>query len=120
MIDNDFNAQIYQEERPWGFFRRFTYNTPSTVKIITVKPHAELSLQSHKHRAEFWKVVTGSGFFTVDEKVFPVSKGDEHFAAIGTKHKIAAGGDGIEVLEIALGDFDEEDITRFEDKYGRV
>ncbi len=120
MNDNDFISHIYQEERPWGFFRKFTHNAPSTIKIISVKPQAELSLQSHKHRAEFWRVISGSGFFTIDQKVIAVSKGDEHYTPVGTKHKIAAGPEGLEVLEIALGDFDEVDITRFEDKYGRV
>ena len=30
--------QIFQEERPWGYFRQFCKNTPATVKIIVVKP----------------------------------------------------------------------------------
>ncbi len=44
------NLNIYEEERPWGVFRKFTDNKPSTVKIITVKPNEELSLQSHNKR----------------------------------------------------------------------
>jgi len=49
-----------------------------------------------------------------------VEKGIEKEIKIGSKHRMQAGSDGMEVLEIALGDFDESDIVRYEDKYGRV
>ena len=114
------NLKIYQEERPWGFFRRFTHNIKSTVKIISVKSNEDLSLQSHKKREEFWHVTKGSGIFRVGDTEYNVGVGDEQFIPVETKHQIKAGKDGLEVLEIALGDFDENDIIRYEDKYGRV
>ena len=46
--------------------------------------------------------------------------GDEHEIAIGEKHRLGAGPMGIQVLEIATGDFNESDIIHYEDKYGRV
>jgi mannose-6-phosphate isomerase-like protein (cupin superfamily) len=49
-----------EEQRPWGSFRRFTENEISTVKIITVNADQELSLQYHKNRDEFWKVLAGN------------------------------------------------------------
>ena len=48
----DNTIDIYEEERPWGRFRKFTDNQKSTVKIIYVNPNEELSLQSHKKRKE--------------------------------------------------------------------
>lgn len=116
----DNKLDIYQEERPWGFFRRFTNNILSTVKIITIKPNQQLSLQSHTKRSEFWRVVNGDGIFEIDNKKYIVEKGDEKEVGIGAKHRMQAGSDGMEVLEIATGDFDENDIIRYEDKYGRV
>ncbi len=112
--------KIYQEKRPWGFFRRFTDNVSSTVKILVVKPNEELSLQSHKKRKEFWRVIGGSGIFKIDDQEHLVKINDEQSISIGTKHQIKAGNDGIEVLEISLGEFDENDIVRYEDKYGRI
>jgi mannose-6-phosphate isomerase-like protein (cupin superfamily) len=112
--------EIYQEERPWGAFRQFTKNTPTTVKIITVNPDETLSLQSHEKRSEFWRVISGGGTFEIDEKKYTVEKGNEYQVPIKAKHRIQAGPNGIEVLEISTGDFDEHDITRHEDKYGRV
>jgi mannose-6-phosphate isomerase-like protein (cupin superfamily) len=114
------NFSIYQEERPWGFFRRFTNNTPSTVKILTIKPNEELSLQSHNYREEFWRVIKGDGIFEVGDKKIIVEEGIEQSIPVKTKHKAIAGSEGIEILEIAFGEFDEGDIVRYEDKYGRV
>lgn len=113
------DLDIYEEYRPWGSFRRFTNNTLSTVKIITVSPNEQLSLQSHKKRSEFWRVISGNGYFEIDENKYEVKAGDEHSVPIGAKHRIASGEEGLVILEIGLGDFDEEDITRYEDKYGR-
>lgn len=114
------NLSIYEEERPWGSFRKFTENLQSTVKIINIKPNEELSLQSHNKREEFWRVISGDGIFEVGEKKIIVEVGSEQYVPFKTKHKIKAGMDGIEILEIGLGDFDEGDIVRYEDKYGRV
>jgi len=116
----DITSAILEVNRPWGNFRQFTHNSPSTVKIITVKPNEELSLQSHTKRSEFWKVLTGSGSFVIGEDTLTVVVGDEHSVPMGTKHRMASGEEGMSVLEIATGEFDEEDIIRHEDKYGRA
>jgi mannose-6-phosphate isomerase len=41
-------------KKPWGSFDQYTLNERSTVKILTINPGASTSLQSHKHRKEFW------------------------------------------------------------------
>lgn len=112
--------KIYEEERPWGNFRRFTNNILSTVKIIKVNPNEELSLQSHNKRSEFWRVISGSGTFFVGGNTYDVEVGSEQEVPVLAKHKMSAGADGMQVLEIGLGEFDENDIVRYEDKYGRV
>ncbi|MFA6324945.1 MAG: phosphomannose isomerase type II C-terminal cupin domain [Candidatus Paceibacterota bacterium] len=111
---------IYQEERPWGKFRQYTHNTLSTVKIITVKKNEMLSLQSHQKRSEFWCVISGDGIVEIGENKKIALIGDEYEIKIGEKHRLSAGENGIQVLEIAFGDFDENDIVHHEDKYGRV
>ncbi|MBX4200056.1 phosphomannose isomerase type II C-terminal cupin domain [Candidatus Parcubacteria bacterium] len=109
----------YLEKRPWGNFLEFTKNTISTVKILTVNAGEAFSLQSHSGRDEFWYVLSGTGTIQVGEEKFLINKGDNHYIPRGSKHRISAHG-AVEVLEISLGEFNEEDITRFEDKYGRV
>lgn len=108
----------YEEERPWGRFRRFTQNEPSTVKILTIKPGEELSLQTHAKREEFWHVISGKGSAVVGDKTVEITPGKEIFVSTGYKHTIRAETEVI-MLEIALGDFDEEDIVRLHDKYNR-
>jgi len=109
-----------KEVRPWGNFERFTLNEVSTVKIITISPNEELSLQFHEHRNEYWRILSGSGTVYVDDMNQAANVGEEFTVRKGQKHRIAAGPEGIQVLEIATGHFDEADITRLEDKYGRA
>ncbi len=106
--------------RPWGSFTQFTHNTPSTVKIITVSPGEELSLQFHTKREEFWRVISGTPVITIGEEKHYGTTGQEFFIGKEIAHRIAGGEQGAEILEISLGDFDENDITRLEDRYGRV
>ena len=107
-------------EKPWGNFRQFTHNISSTVKIITVNKDQKLSLQNHTKRSEFWRVIDGGGVVQIGEVQHTARKGDEYEVSLGAKHRLTAGPSGIIVLEIATGDFDEEDITRYEDEYGRA
>lgn len=79
-----------------------------------------MSLQSHSSRSEFWRVISGSGKAEVDGVPRALKVGDEQEAPVGTKHRLSAGKDGMEILEIAFGDFSEDDIIRYEDAYGRV
>jgi len=109
----------YKEERPWGFFERFTLNQISSVKILTVKAGEEFSLQKHHNRAEFWRILSGKGSVVVGDDIFPAKKGDEFFVPIETNHRVTAQ-EEMEVLEISLGEFDEGDIVRISDKYNRT
>ncbi len=108
-----------KEVRPWGDFERFTLNEQSTVKIITVKAGEEFSLQTHEHRDEFWRIIGGSGTVTIDEEVTEATQGDSFFCKRDTKHRASGGAHGLTFLEIAFGEFTEDDIDRIEDKYGR-
>lgn len=112
--------EIYQEERPWGNFRQFTKNESSTVKILNLKPDSSVSLQSHNHRHEFWRVISGDGLAEIGEEKIKVEIGSELEIPVQTKHRISSGERGLLILEISFGDFDEDDIVRYEDKYGRV
>lgn len=109
-----------RQERPWGVFERFTLNDPSTVKIITVHAGQQLSLQRHAHRDESWRMLAGSGTVTVGEHTTEVKPGDDFFVARGQQHRVKGGPQGLVFLEIALGQFDEADIKRLADDYGRA
>lgn len=110
----------HKEERPWGNFERFTLNEKSTVKIITVRGGEAFSLQSHKHRDEFWRILSGSGTITQNGQVREARPGSEFWITNGTEHRMEGGPEGLTFLEISFGEFDEGDIIRIEDRYGRA
>ena len=112
--------KTYLEKRPWGNFQEFTKNRSTSVKILTVESGEAFSLQTHKMRDEFWRVLSGEGKVVVGEEGFDARPGEEYFIPRGTKHRLKAGQEKLVVLEISLGNFDENDIERLEDKYGRV
>ena len=111
----------YREERPWGEFIEFTRNTPCTVKIIVIKPHEALSLQRHAKRDEFWHVISGSGTLTIGTEKIEAVPGKQSFIARDTEHRMEAGpSEPLVVLEISLGSFEDSDIYRLDDRYGRA
>jgi len=109
----------YSEKRPWGMFERFTLNEISTVKILTINPKQKFSLQYHKNREELWRFLDNPAKVTIGRKTFRVNKGDEFIIPKKTNHRIEAYSKTVKVLEISFGKFNEKDIVRLEDKYGR-
>jgi mannose-6-phosphate isomerase-like protein (cupin superfamily) len=120
------NAQNF-EERPWGTFEvlhEFNQADKSEVVIkkITVHPGKRLSLQSHKKRREHWLVVAGEGTVVLDDEEVKVSADHKILVNLGTKHRIINNHpkDNLIFIEVSLGEFDENDIVRYEDDFGRV
>lgn len=106
-------------EKPWGKFEQFTLNEVSTVKILTVMSGQRLSYQSHKNRDEFWRCLSNDVKVVINDKETVLNKGDEIYINKGDKHRLVGLDKTGEVLEISFGFFDEEDITRHEDDFGR-
>ena len=112
-------GQIMQDERPWGNFRQFSHNQESTVKILTVAEGGTLSLQAHKLRDELWIVLDRGLRIEVDDQVVEADVGHEVVIMRGQQHRLSSLGPRGRVLEVAFGYFDEQDIERFSDLYGR-
>jgi len=112
--------RIYSEKRAWGGFERFTLNELSTVKILTIKPKKRLSLQYHKKRKEFWKFLDNPAKITIGKKTFKVKKGDEVIVNKKTLHRIESFSKPVRILVISFGKFNEKDIKRLEDDFGRI
>jgi len=108
-----------KEERAWGNFERFTLNEQTTVKILTIKSGEALSLQQHKHRDEFGRVLKGSAVVRIANAETDVHNKDTFFIPRNTTHRITAHEEFV-YLEISFGNFDEDDEQRIEDNYGRV
>lgn len=116
-----FKRGIVEDIRPWGKFRSFPHRSAGSIKIITVDPGEILSLQYHKNRSEFWVVLDRGLEVTVGDKVWHPEKNEEIFIPAQTPHRMKGAGDSpTRILEIWIGDSDESDIVRLEDKYGRL
>jgi mannose-6-phosphate isomerase len=112
--------KIYSEIRPWGRFEKFHENKSCTVKLIYVNANSRLSLQYHKKRSEFWKVIKGTAVVEIDKKTIVLREGETITIPRQAKHRVLALKSDCMILEIAYGRFDENDIVRLEDDYQRV
>jgi mannose-6-phosphate isomerase len=111
---------IYSEDRPWGKFEKFHENQLSTVKLIYINANSRLSLQYHRERSEFWKVIKGTAEVELDGKIFEVKEEETIDIPKGVRHRVKALDNNCVILEIAYGKFDENDIVRIEDDYQRI
>lgn len=108
--------------RPWGKYNSIDSGTRYQVKRITVKPGAKLSVQMHHHRAEHWVVVSGTAQVTNGEKTYLVTENESTYIPIGQVHALENPGKiDLEMIEVQSGTYlGEDDIVRFEDRYGRA
>ena len=107
--------------RPWGWYDSIDAGERFQVKRIVVNPGASLSLQLHHHRAEHWVVVRGTAQVTCGERVFHLSEDQSTYIPLGTRHRLENPGRvPLEIIEVQSGSYlGEDDIVRFEDRYGR-
>lgn len=112
--------KTFTVKRPWGKFDQFTKNEKTTVKIHFFKRDGAWSLQFHNHRAEFWYILSGHPIVTIGKKKIKAKPGDEFMVPKLKKHRIEAKGEAVQLLEICYGNFNEDDIVRIKDKYGRA
>ena len=116
-------ADLHREVfRPWGAYDSIDHGERYQVKRITVKPGARLSIQMHHHRAEHWIVVKGTARVTIGEEARLISENQSVYIPIGEKHCLENPGKvALELIEVQSGSYlGEDDIVRFDDKYGRA
>jgi mannose-1-phosphate guanylyltransferase len=108
--------------RPWGKYDSIDCADGYQVKKITVAPGAKLSVQMHYHRSEHWVVVSGQARVHYGEKWKDLSVNESTYHGKEVIHALENPGDvPLELIEVQVGDYlGEDDIVRFEDKYGRV
>ncbi len=108
--------------RPWGTYTVLEEGSRFKIKRIVVKPGASLSLQMHHHRSEHWVVVSGTAKVTNDEQVSMVYTNQSTYIPAGNKHRLDNPGKlELVLIEVQSGEYvGEDDIVRFEDKYGRA
>ena len=108
--------------RPWGNYLSIVEEEYWQVKLITVNPGEKLSLQMHHHRSEHWIVVKGTAKVEINNKEEFLKENQSTYIPLGMKHRLTNPGDiPLLLIEVQSGSYiGEDDIIRFEDKYGRL
>ncbi|MCC5853642.1 MAG: mannose-1-phosphate guanylyltransferase/mannose-6-phosphate isomerase [Alkalimonas sp.] len=114
-----FHREVY---RPWGKYDSIDHGSRFQVKRITVKPGAKLSVQMHHHRAEHWIVVSGTAKVTINDTEQYLTENQSVYIPITAVHALENPGKvDLELIEVQSGSYlGEDDIVRFEDRYGRA
>jgi len=120
----DASRNFLRSVRPWGEFYGWDTGKKWYVKTMYVKPGKRLSLQYHSHRSERWILVEGDLTAVIENsgvrKATSLKVGETFIVQKGTAHRLMSKRGGI-VVEVAIGStFNEEDIVRLEDDYGRT
>jgi mannose-1-phosphate guanylyltransferase/mannose-6-phosphate isomerase len=107
--------------RPWGAYTVLQEGPGFKIKRIEVKPGAALSLQLHKHRSEHWVVVGGEARVTNGDRSYTLRANESTFIPVATRHRLEnPGAEPLLLIEVQCGDYvGEDDIVRFDDRYGR-
>ena len=107
--------------RPWGSFLSIEQSNTWQIKKIEVNPGASLSLQMHFYRSEHWVVVNGTAKVEIGDLEKIIGPNESVYIPIGVKHRLSnPTRSPLTLIEIQSGSYlGEDDIKRFEDKYGR-
>lgn len=121
-IENREEKNLHRKvSRPWGWFDSLDEGSNFKVKLIQVNPGASLSLQKHTKRAEHWVVVKGIAEVICNDKKITLKENESTYIPLGHTHRLSnPGKEVLEIIEVQSGKYlGEDDIERFEDKYGR-
>ena len=107
--------------RPWGSFLSIENGSTWQIKKIEVNPGSSLSLQMHFHRSEHWVVVAGTAKVEIGDLEKIIGPNESVYIPLGAKHRLSNPTKfPLILIEIQSGTYlGEDDIRRFEDKYGR-
>jgi mannose-1-phosphate guanylyltransferase len=107
--------------RPWGTYQTVDLGCRHQVKRIMVKPGEKLSVQMHHHRAEHWVVVSGTAKIQNGDLEILLTENESTYIPVGVVHALENPGKiPLELVEVQSGSYlGEDDIVRFNDRYGR-
>ncbi len=117
-VETKFHREVH---RPWGAFNSIAKGDAFQVKRIIVNVGAKLSTQKHFHRSEHWVVLAGTARVLCDGEEFKLAENESTFIPKGSIHSLENIGEIVlEIIEVQCGEYlGEDDIVRFEDRYGR-
>ena len=124
-LEQSGREEVYNHKkvpRPWGSYQGLDQGENYQVKRLVLNPGARISLQLHHKRSEHWVIVSGTARVTCGDRITIMNAKESTYIPVGTRHRLEnVGTTPLQVVEVQTGAyFGEDDIVRFEDKYGRV
>lgn len=106
--------------RPWGWFQVLSEQPVSAVKVLCVNPGERLSLQTHRKRSEIWIPLDNGLEAQIGENLVELAAYNKYVVDVGLQHRLINNTNcAVQVVELIVGVYDETDISRIEDDYGR-
>lgn len=117
--EHQVHRQLY---RPWGKYEVIDQGAGYLVKRISVLPGEALSLQEHQHRAEHWIVVSGIAKISIAGTEQLLQANQSVYIPQHCVHSLANPGEEVlQLIEVQTGTYiSEDDIVRYQDRYGRA
>ncbi len=112
--------------KPWGEELVLSRTRTSIVKMLRIDPNRRLSLQYHRRKHETLRLLSGQALLTIGPSAKRLRQvtlltGMRQDIPAGVVHRLSAGDDGANILEVASRPpDDEDDIVRLADDYGRA
>jgi mannose-6-phosphate isomerase-like protein (cupin superfamily) len=117
----DYTRQPARTDRPWGYFEHRHTGDNEVHKRLILYPDCRLSRQRHQKRAEHWRVLSGTAYIELDDRIQRLEINQQIAIPAGSWHRLANHHTDILIIEeIQIGICDETDIERAEDDYGRT
>lgn len=98
------NQSVMFADKSWGTYKVLDIEDNSMTIKVTLKAGEHMFYHSHEKRDEVWTVVSGKGKTIVDGMEQLVRPGDVITMAAGCKHTVIAGDEGLQLMEVQLGE----------------
>jgi mannose-6-phosphate isomerase-like protein (cupin superfamily) len=107
--------------KPWGHEEIWALTQRYCGKILVIESGQRLSLQVHRIKDEWIRVLTGRLRLTLEDEagkdqVRELGPGESAHVPVGRRHRYEAV-DRVEVIEVSTPELD--DVVRLQDDYGR-
>jgi len=108
-------------KKPWGEYETHQCDEIDAVKLLSYNEGHRTSLQMHTKRDELLRIVSGVMKIQIEDVDIICDssvRGGWIFIPRNMKHRATAL-EFSKVLEVMIGEYDEDDIIRYEDDYNR-
>ena len=106
-------------EKPWGYEQILNIDGEGNcVKNLVINGGEKVSLQAHQKRTEEWYIRYGKCEIEINKAIFKALPYTVWIINPGDIHRITAITDTV-IREISSG-YEENDIIRYKDEYGRA